>query len=182
MSIQGSEPRSAAERRKRELFLDFLDTVLNPKEMESRFAPDFWPHDLIPGDQRPPVGVGIEAMSRFREIINSAFTTVRSFTGTWIEDDAELSELAGGADPRDLVGASMVTTYVHDGGPLTLPGVAVGEHAVDEAGPVYQPSGKDVIVEVADVLRIHRDGQVTDRWNRISMEDFIRQLDQNLKS
>lgn len=109
LSIQGSEPRSAAKRKKRELFLGFLDAVLNPKEMESRFAPDFLPHDLIPGDQRPPAGVGIEAMRGFREIINSAFTTVRSVEGTWIEDGTELSEVAGGADPGDLVGASMFT-------------------------------------------------------------------------
>lgn len=180
-SIQGSEPRSAAERKKRELFLGYLDAVLNPKEMESRFAPDFWPHDLIPGDQRPPVGVGTQAMSGFRETINSAFTTVRSAGGAWIEDDTALSEVAGGADPGDLVGARMVVTYVHDGGPLTLPGVAVGEHAVAEAALVYEPSGKDVIVEVADVMRVDDDGLVTDRWNRISMEDFIRQLDQNRK-
>ncbi len=150
--------------------------------MESRFAPDFWPHDLIPGDQRPPAGVGMEAMRGFREIINSAFTTVRSVEGTWIEDGTELSEVAGGADPGDLVGASMVTTYVHVGGPLTLPGVAVSEHAVDEAALVYEPSGEDVIVEVADVVRVDNHGRITDRWNRISMEDFIRQLDQNLKS
>jgi hypothetical protein len=181
-SVQGSEPGSPAERKKRELFLGYLDAVLNPKEMASRFAPDFWPHDLIPGDQRPPAGVGTEAMRGFRETINSAFTTVRSVEGTWIEDDTELSAVAGGADPRDLVGASMVVTYVHDGGPLTLPGVAVGEHAVAEAALVYEPSGKDVIVEVADVMRADDDGRVTDRWNRISMEDFIRQLDQNRKS
>ena len=60
ISIQGSEPRSAAERRKRELFVGYLAAVWNPKEMESRFAPDFWPHDLIPGDQRPPAGVGTQ--------------------------------------------------------------------------------------------------------------------------
>ena len=40
-SIQGSEPRSAAERKKRAWFLGYLDAVQNPKEMESRFAPDF---------------------------------------------------------------------------------------------------------------------------------------------
>ena len=90
-------------------------------------------------------------MRGFRETINSAFTTVRSVEGAWIDDDTELSAVAGGADPRDLVGASMVVTYVHDGGPLTLPGVAVGEHAVEEAALVYEPSGKHVIVEVADV-------------------------------
>ena len=39
-SIQGSEPRSPAERKKRELFRGYLEAVLNPKEMESRFAPD----------------------------------------------------------------------------------------------------------------------------------------------
>ena len=108
--------------------------------MKSRFAPSFWPHDLIPGDQRPPEGAGIEAMAQFREGINSACTTVRSATVTWIEDDAALSELAGDADPGDLVGASMVVTYVHDGGPLVLPG----------SDRVYEPCGKVVVVKVCD--------------------------------
>jgi hypothetical protein len=84
------------------------------------FAPDFWPHDLIPGDQRPAAGAGIEAMTGFRAGINSAFT-LRSGTGTWIEDDAELSELAAGAEPGAIVGAKTILTYLHDGGPVMLP-------------------------------------------------------------
>jgi hypothetical protein len=172
ISIRGNEPRSDVERRKRELFLGYLGAALRPEEMKSRFAPGFWPHDLIPGDQRPPESAGTEAMTRFREVINGAFPTVRSGTGTWIEDDAELSELAGGAEPGDLVGASMVVTYVHEGGPLTLPGV----------DRVYEPSGNDVVVEVADVVRVDNDGKVTDRWNRFNWPEFIRQLGQNLSS
>ena len=168
-SIQGSEPRSDEERRKRELFLRFLEAVLKPVEMKSRFAPGFWPHDLIPGDQRPPDGAGIEAMRQLREGINSAWPTVRSATGTWIEDEAALSELAGGADPGDLVGASMVVTYVHDGGPLVLPG----------SDRVYEPSGKDVVVNVSDAVRIDSSGMITDRWNRLSFADLHRQLEQN---
>lgn len=109
--IEGSEPRSDKERRQRELFLGYCGALLNPEQMASWFAPDFWPHDLIPGDQPPPEGTGNAAMKGFRKSINSALT-LRSGTGTWIEDDAELSELAGGADPGDLVGAKTTLTYV----------------------------------------------------------------------
>ena len=59
---------------------------------------------------------------------------------------------------------------------------AVQSTAVEKAALVYEPSGKDVIVEVADVMRADKDGRIADRWNRISMEDFIGQLDQNRKS
>jgi hypothetical protein len=168
-TIRGSEPRNEEERRKRKLFLGYLQALLEPANMKSRFAPFFWPHDLIPGDQRPPEGAGIEAMAQFREDINSAWTTVRSATVTWFEDDAALSELAGGADPGDLVGASMVVTYVHDGGPLVLPG----------SDRVYEPSGKVVVVKVSDAVRIDSDGMVTDRWSRLSFADLHWQLEQN---
>jgi len=175
ISIQGSEPRSTAEHRKRELFLGYLDAIWNQKEMESRFAPDFWPHDLIQGDQRPPVGVGIEAMRGFHETINSAFTAVRPVAAAWIEDDAELSEVGEGSDTLDLVGARMIIKYVHDRAPFTLPDVAMGE-----TGRVYEPSDREVIIEVTHVMRVDNDGRVTDGWNRISMEEIIRQLNQNL--
>jgi hypothetical protein len=168
-AVHGSESRSKEELRKRELFLGFLEAVLNPVETKSRFAPGFWPHDLFPGDQRPPDGAGIEALWQFRERINSAFTTVRSVTATWIENEAALSELAGGADPGDLVGASMVVTYVHDGGPLALPG----------SDRVYAPSGKEVVVEESGAVRIGSDGMITDRWNRPNLADLRRQLERN---
>jgi hypothetical protein len=111
-TIRGSQPRSEEERSKRKIFLGYLDALLEPVDMKSRFATSFWPHDLLPGDQRPPEGAGIEAMEQFRERINTACSTVRSATVTWIEDGAALSMQAGGADPGDLVGASMVVTYV----------------------------------------------------------------------
>jgi|SRR5450755_2664608 hypothetical protein len=41
------------------------------------------------------------------------------------------------ADPGDLVGASMVVTYVHDRGPLVLPG----------SDRVYEPTGKDLVLK-----------------------------------
>jgi hypothetical protein len=68
-------------------------------DMKSRFAARFWPHDLLPGDQRPPEGAGIEAMGQFRERINSACTTVRSATVTWIEDGAAGRIVDRGAQP-----------------------------------------------------------------------------------
>jgi Transposase len=129
----------------------------------------FWPHDLLPGDQRPPEGAGIEAMEQFRERINSACTTVRSATVTWIEEDAALSMLAGGADPGDLVGASMVVTYVHDRGPLVLPG----------SDRVYEPTGKDLVLNVSDAVRIDSDGMITDRWSGLSFAHLHWQLELN---
>jgi len=172
ISIHGSEPRSEEERRNREYFLAYLDAVLHEEKMQSQFTQDFWPHDLIPGPHRPPLGIGLEAMRGFREVINGAFTTVRSMSLTWIDDDTELSELAGGAAPGDLAGARLVVVYVHDGRPVTLPGSA----------RAYEATGKDVTVEVADVARFNRDGRTTDRWNQISIPDLIRQLEENLRS
>lgn len=167
-TIRGSQPRNEEERGKRKLFLGYLEALLEPVDMKSRFTPSFWPHDLIPGDQRPPEGAGIEAIWQFRERINSA-CTVHSATATWIEDDADLSSLAGHADPGDLVGATMVVTYVHDRGPLVLPG----------SDRVYEPSGKNVVVNVSDAVRIDSDGMITDRWNRMSYTDLHWQLEQN---
>lgn len=170
-AIAGREPRSDGERRLRELFLAYCGALVSPEGMASVFAPDFWPHDLIPGDRRPPAGVGTEAMMGFRAGINSAFT-LRSGTGTWIEDDAELSELAAGTAPGDIVGARTVLTYVHDGGPVMLPGSDRG----------YEPTGREVIVEVDEAVRFNDDGLATDRWNRLDLADLHRQLEQNLKS
>jgi len=167
-TIRGSEPRDEEEHRKRKIFLGYLEALLEPVDMKSRFAPSFWPHDLIPGDQRPPEGAGIEAIGQFRERLNSA-CTVRSATVTWIEDGATLSELAGGTDPGDLVGAIMVVTYVHDRGPLVLPG----------HDRVYEPSGKDVVVNASDAVRIDSHGMITDRWNWPSFTDLHWQLEQN---
>ena len=135
--------------------------------MKSRFATSFWPHDLLPGDQRPPEGAGIEAMEQFRERINSACTTVRSATVTWIEHGAALSTLAGGADPGDLVGASMVVTFVHDRGPLVLPG----------SDRAYQPTGKDLVLNVSDAVGIDSDGMITDRWSGLSFARLHWQLE-----
>jgi len=87
-TIRGSQPRNEEERSKRKIFLGYLEALLEPVDMKSRFATSFWPHDLLPGDQRPPEGAGIEAMEQFRERINSACTTVRSATVTWIEEGA----------------------------------------------------------------------------------------------
>lgn len=168
-TIRGRQPRNKGERRKRKIFLGYLEAFLEPVDMKSRFASSFWPHDLIPGDQRPPEGAGIEAMEQFRERINSACATVRSATVTWIEEGAALSALARGADPGDLVGASMVVTYVHDRGPLVLPG----------SDRVYEPSGKDVVLNVSDVVRVASDGMITDRWSGLSFADLHWQLEQN---
>ena len=168
-TIRGSQPRTEEERSKRKIFLGYLEALLEPVDMKSRFATSFWPHDLLPGDQRPPEGAGIEAMEQFRERINSACTTVRSATVTWIEDGAALSRLAGGADPRDLVGASMVVTYVHDRGPLVLPG----------SDRVYEPTGKDLVLNVSDAVRIDSDGMITDRWSGLSFARLHWELEQN---
>lgn len=168
-TIRGGQPRNEEERSKRKIFLGYLDALLEPVDMKSRFATSFWPHDLLPGDQRPPEGAGIEAMEQFRKRINSASTTVRSATVTWIEDGAALSTLAGGADPGDLVGASMVVTYVHDRGPLMLPG----------SGRVYEPTGKALVLNVSDALRIDSDGMITDRWSEQGFAHLHWQLEQN---
>jgi hypothetical protein len=160
-TIRGSQPRNEEERRKRKIFLGYLEALLEPVDMK--------PHDLLPGDRRPPEGAGIEAMERFRERINSACTTVRSATVTWIEDGAALSMLAGGADPGDLVGASMVVTYVHDRGPLVLP----------DSGRVYEPTGKDLVLDGSDAVRIDSDGMITDRWSGLSFAHLHWQLEQN---
>jgi hypothetical protein len=169
-AIAGREPRSAAERRLRELFLAYCGALVSPEGMASVLAPDFWPHDLIPGDHRPPAGAGTEAMMGFRAGINSAFT-LRSGTGTWIQDDAALSELTPGAEPGAIVGAKTILTYVHDGGPVMLPG---SDHG-------YEPTGREVIVEVDEAVRFNGDGQATDRWNRLDLADLHRQLEQNRK-
>ena len=66
-TIRGSQPRNEEERRKRKIFLGYLEALLEPVDMKSRFATSFWPHDLLHGDQRPPEGAGIEAMEQFRE-------------------------------------------------------------------------------------------------------------------
>jgi hypothetical protein len=168
-TIRGSQPRNEEERSKRKIFLGYLEAHLEPVDMKSRFATSFWPHDLLPGDQRPPEGAGIEAMEQFRERINSACTTVRSATVTWIENGAALSTLAGGADPGDLVGASMVVTYVHDRGPLVLPG----------SDRVYEPTGKDLVLDGSDAVRIDGDGMITDRWSGLSFAHLHWQLEQN---
>ncbi len=168
-TIRGSQPRNEEERRKRKIFLGYLEALLEPVDMKSRFATSFWPHDLLAGDQRPPEGAGIEAMEQFRERINSACTSVRSATVTWIEDGAALSMLAGGADPADLVGASMVVTYVHDRGPLVLPG----------SDRVYEPTGKDLVLDGSDAVRIDSDGIITDRWSGLSFAHLHWQLEQN---
>ena len=76
-TIRGSQPRNEEERSKRKIFLGYLEALPEPVDMKSRFAASFWPHDLLPGDQRPPEGAGIEAMEQIRERINSACTTVR---------------------------------------------------------------------------------------------------------
>jgi len=167
-TIRGSQPRNEEERRKRKLFLGYLEALLEPVDMKSRFAPSFWPHDLIPGDRRPPEGAGIEAIGQFRGRINNA-CTVRSATATWIEDGAALSALAGGADPGDLVGANIVVTYVHDRGPLVLPG----------SDRLYEPSGKNVQVNVSDAVRIDSDDMITDRWSGPSFANLHWQLEQN---
>jgi hypothetical protein len=160
-AITGNEPRSAGDRRLRELFLAYCGALVSPEGMASVFAPDFWPHDLIPGDHRPPEGVGTEAMMGFRAGINSAFT-LRSGTGTWIEDDAELSELAAGAEPGAIVGAKTILTYVHDGGPVMLPG---SDHG-------YEPTGREVVdrrtPRVARVSPMSR-ASGTDRASRSSL-------------
>jgi hypothetical protein len=88
---------------------------------------------------------------------------------TWIEDGAALSMLAGGADPGDLVGASMVVTYVHDRGPLVLP----------DSGRVYEPTGKDLVLDGSDAVRIDSDGMITDRWSGLSFAHLHWQLEQN---
>ena len=59
-TIRGSQPRNEEERSKRKIFLGYLEALLEPVDMKSRFATSFWPHDLLPGDQRPPEGAGIE--------------------------------------------------------------------------------------------------------------------------
>ena len=168
-TIRGSQPRNEEERSKRKIFLGYLEALLEPVDVKSRFATSFWPHDLLPGGQRPPEGAGIEAMEQFRERINSACATVRSATVAWIEHGAALSALAGGADPGDLVGASMVVTYVHDRGPLVLPG----------SDRVYEPTGKDLVLDGSDTVRIDSDGMITDRWSGLSFAHLHWQLEQN---
>ena len=107
-------------------------------------------------------------MEQFRERINSACTTIRSATATWIENGAALLRWPEG-DPGDLVGASMVVTYVHDGGPLVLPG----------SDRVYKPSGKDLVLNVSDAVRIDSDGMITDRWSGLSFAHLHWQLELN---
>ena len=53
-TIRGSQPRNEEERSKRRIFLGYLEALLEPVDMKSRFATSFWPHDLLPGGQRPP--------------------------------------------------------------------------------------------------------------------------------
>jgi len=121
---------------------------------------------------RSPASKNAELLVLRHEVavrINSACTTVRSATVTWIEDGAALSRLAGGADPGDLVGASMVVTYVHDRGPLVLPG----------SDRVYEPTGKDLVLNVSDAVRIDSDGMITDRWSGLSFAHLHWQLEQN---
>ena len=169
-AITGNEPRSAGERRLTELVLAYGGAPVTPHGTASLSAPALGPHDLLPGEHPPPDGAGTEAMTGFRAGINSAFT-LRSGTGTWIEDDAELSTLAAGAEPGAIVGAKTILTYLHDGGPVMLPG---SDHG-------YEPTGREVIVEVDEAVRFNGDGQATDRWNRLDLADLHRQLEQNLK-
>ena len=84
-------------------------------------------------------------------------------------DGAALSMLARGADPGDLVGASMVVTYVHDRGPLVLPG----------SDRVYEPTGRDLVLDVSDAVRIDSDGMITERWSGLSFARLHWQLEQN---
>ncbi len=67
------------------------------------------------------------------------------------------------------MGASMVVTYVHDGGPLVLPG----------SDRVYEPTGKDVVLNVSDAVRIDSDGMITDRWSGLSFAHLHWELEQN---
>ena len=48
-TIRGSQPRNEEERSKRKIFLGYLEALLEPVDMKSRFATSFWPHDLLPG-------------------------------------------------------------------------------------------------------------------------------------
>ena len=46
-TIRGSQPRNEEERSKRKIFLGYLEALLEPVDMKSRFATSFWPHDLL---------------------------------------------------------------------------------------------------------------------------------------
>ena len=63
-TIRGSQPRNEEERRKRKIFLDYLELSWSPWN-GAPFETRFWPHDSLPGGQRPPEGAGIEAMEQF---------------------------------------------------------------------------------------------------------------------
>jgi hypothetical protein len=76
---------------------------------------------------------------------------------------------ADASAPRALVGASMVVTYVHDRGPLVLPG----------SDRVYEPTGKDLVLNVSDAVRIDSDGMITDRWSGLSFAHLHWELKQN---
>ena len=54
-------------------------------------------------------------------------------------------------------------------GPLVLPG----------SDRVYEPSRKDVMVNVSDAVRTDSGGMITDRWNRLSFAGLHRQLERN---
>ena len=67
------------------------------------------------------------------------------------------------------MGASIVVTYVHDRGPLVLPG----------SDRVYEPTGKDLVLNVSDAVHIDSDGTITDRWSGLSFAHLHWQLEQN---
>jgi len=58
-----------------------------------------------------------------------------------------LSELAAGAEPGAIVGANTILTYAHDG-PVMLSG---SDHG-------YEPTGREVVVEVDEAVRCNGDG------------------------
>ena len=44
---------------------------------------------------------------------------------------------------------------------------------------VYEPTGKDLVLNVSDAVRIDSDGMITDRWSGLSFAHLHWELEQN---
>jgi len=44
---------------------------------------------------------------------------------------------------------------------------------------VYEPTGKDLVFNVSDAVRIDSDGMITDRWSGLSFAHLHWELEQN---
>ena len=44
---------------------------------------------------------------------------------------------------------------------------------------VYEPTGKDLVLDGSDAVRIDGDGMITDRWSGLSFAHLHWQLEQN---